>query len=155
MHFACIRFSLLHLEWPKPPQEKLKIPQNTTKGSTYTPVIDENTLRPELSGYTFDRIVAVSEPWIMQNTIGFLTIRMQAIALQETRRLIRDWESLNYSLPEGQYPTGESMQDVFWQTTVAGYFRKGKDETRQIFLNFGEQYRFLRFIRKFNLHNFL
>lgn len=71
MHFACIRFSLLHLEWPKPPQEKLKIPQNITKGSAYTPVIDENTLRLELSRYTFDSIVAVSEPWIMQNTNRF------------------------------------------------------------------------------------
>jgi len=39
----------------------LTIPQNTTKGSTYAPVIEENTLGLDLSGYAFGRIVTVSE----------------------------------------------------------------------------------------------
>ena len=37
-----------------------KIPQNTTKGSTYTTLIDEDTLHLELSRYTFDRIVSAA-----------------------------------------------------------------------------------------------
>jgi hypothetical protein len=136
------------------------IPYDSTKGSIYHPRLEEKTKRLciplELSGFNIDRITSVSECWDVQETKGFQTLRMQALVLQKNQHLLTGWRSVALeccSSWEDKYLNGESIHDAFWQTCVAGYFTKNKEDTGRMYTLFESRQRLLRLIPALGLEN--
>lgn len=89
-----VSFSLQGLEIRHSMPENDRPTYAATGTSSYTPIIDEVRLRLEVSGYIIDRISSVSQPWIMQDTSGFQSIRKQALVLQQNQKFIDDWATV-------------------------------------------------------------
>ena len=151
---SIIHSSLLQLEFK--PAEESNDYYRATKASEFTPIIDETLTRLELSGYTVDRIVRVTNEWIVQDTTGYSSISKQARILQKNQGFVHEWETVLGYFSGAPYPSGEkSRTEVLWQTCVAGVFPTGKDEARKSYHKFeGRQY-WLRMIQTLHLSSFI
>lgn len=152
-----ISFSLQGLEIRHSMLENDRPTYAATGTSSYKPIIDEGRLRLEVSGYIIDRISSVSEPWIMQETSGFQSIRKQALVLQQNQKFIDDWGTVLEVDSRSAYHTGENMRDVLWQVCTARRFDDGDSEetVQKAFHRFEKRQKYLRAIRKLHLHHFL
>ena len=129
-----------------------------TRGSTYTPTIDEARLTLELSGYVIDAVAAVSARWIAAAGTGFPGLRAQAAVLRGNQRLVHDWETLlGVWTRATPYPTDEAFEDVVWQTLVAGNLAagSGKAAGRAAWDGFQRRQRFLRWPPRLGLQDAL
>ena len=148
-------FSLLQLEIRHANTVNHGVPAAASNQSTYSSVIDEANDCLELSGYVFDTITSISRQWILQNPTGNLSIRAQAKILQANQALVYDWESVIGGRSGAEYPTGENMYEVTWQTLVAGVFLKTKEEMRDAFNKFEKRQWYLRLLYKLRLEGFV
>lgn len=146
--------SLLSLEYSS--TEVARGFTGATKDSQYTAIIDETLTRLTLAGYTVDRIARVTNAWVVQDTSGFSSIQKQARILQKNLGFVDEWETvLGLGFQNGPYHTGESQDEVFWQTCVAGIFPAGKDEARKAYLEYERRQFWLRILVKLHLSSFI
>ena len=150
-----VSFSLLQLEIRHATTVNHGVPAAASKQSTYSPVIDKANDCLELSGYDVDVITSISQQWIIQNPTGNLSIREQAMILQANQVLVHDWENVLGAWSGAQYPTGEKMSEVLWQTLVAGVFLKPKEEMRNAFDQFEKRQWYLRLLPKLRIEGFV
>jgi len=150
-----VPFSLQGLEFRHSLPENERVTYAATGASTYTPIIDEDRLRLGVSGYIVDRISSVSQPWIIQDTSGFQSIRKQALVLQQNQDFIHDWETVLEVSSRVAYLTGENMRDVWSQVCTARHFLHGEETVKRMSQRFEKRQSYLRTIRKLHLHHFL
>ena len=148
-------FSLLQLEIRHANTVNHATPAAASDQSTCLPVIDEANDCLEISGYVFDAVTSISQQWILQNPTGNLSIRAQAMILQANQVLVHDWENVIGAWSGAEYPTGENMYEVMWQTCVAGVFLKTKEEMRDAFDKFERRQWYLRLLHKLHLGGFV
>ena len=148
-------FSLLQLEMRHTNTVNHGIPAAASNQSTYSPVIDEANDCLEVSGYVFDAVTSISQQWILQKPTGNLSIRAQAMILQANQVLVHDWENVTGAWSGAEYPTGESMYEVTWQTLVVGTFLKTKEEMRGAFNKSEKRQWYLRLLHKLRLGGFV
>lgn len=150
-------FSLLQLE--REEVESVTSIYATTKGSKYELVLDETQKRLQLSGYIVDRITSVSRvSKLHEGDVVYGSLRKQAKNFQQDQQIVFDWkECVGYG-SKAKYPTGEYVEEAFWQTLIAGWYNidkntvDSKENTDKIIHKVSQRQWFLDKLQKLNLH---
>lgn len=150
-------FSLLQLEGEE--NESVTTVYASTKGSKCEFVLDETQTRLRLSGYIVDRITSISrisKPH--DENLIYGSVRKQARNFQQDQQIVFDWKECVGFGSRAKYPTGEYVEEAFWQTLIAGWYdiddneEDSKENTDKIIRKVAQRQWFLDKLQKLNLH---
>ncbi|CZT04193.1 uncharacterized protein RCO7_10816 [Rhynchosporium graminicola] len=135
----------------------LELPYSASKESTCTPIVREDVEQLEVSGYIIDKLTRVSTHWELQDTMGYQTLRQQALVLRRNQAYIHNWEgTINLrSKPDEKYPTGETLEEASWQTFLAGLAADNKDAIRPLYHKFRRRQNYLLYIHIYELSSYI
>ena len=122
-----------------------------TGSCTYVPIFDSEHNRLRLEGTIIDRILFISEVYEASTDHVSLDLNESAPLIIRDQKILRDWENVALCrIPWQEYPTGEKIRDVYWQTLLGGRTYGNAEVMKVLFDRWDYQlmkYRILQLLR--------